>query len=111
MGEAVWQVGRQLRTFFTDASGMVINKEVVVMETGWAVVETKLGKESELVKVKQWGQKERGMPSVQKCEALAVEEVVKGLERGEMANIYTDSKVTVQSLRTIMSGVIGISGS
>ncbi len=28
MGEAAWRIGSILRTFFTDASGMIINKEV-----------------------------------------------------------------------------------
>jgi len=58
-----------------------------------------------LSKVAQWGQKEKGMPSVQKCEALAVKGAVEDMAPGEMAHIHTDSKVTVQALRTIMAGV------
>ena len=45
MGEAAWGLGSRLRTFFTDASGMVVNKEVGVQETGWAVVETEINEQ------------------------------------------------------------------
>ncbi len=103
LGEATKLAGKKLRTFFTDASGMVINKELGIQETGWAVIETELNQEQELQKVEQWGQKEKGMPSVQKCEAIAVKEAIQSMKTGEVAHIHTDSKVTIQSIRTMMS--------
>ena len=38
IGETTKTVEQRLRTFFTDASGMTVNKDLGVMETGWAVV-------------------------------------------------------------------------
>ena len=41
---------------------------------------------------------------MQKCEALAIKGALQEMEEGGVAHIHTDSKVTVQALRTMMSG-------
>ncbi len=90
MGEATWGLGSRLRTFFTDASGMVVNKDIGVLETGWVVVEAEINEQKELIKVGQWERKEKGMPSVQNCEALAIKGALQEIKEGEMAHLHTD---------------------
>ena len=91
-------VGEGIRTFFTDASGQVINEESGIKQTGWGVVEVELRGKRMFVK-RSWGKAVKGYPSVQKCEALAILEVIKTVSRGSKLHIHTDSKGTVQALR------------
>ena len=87
----------QTRTFFTDASGQVVNATTGLKKTSWAVVETgweeSQSKDTpKITKVKEWGGKEQGMPSVSRSEAFAVKEVVEELSEGQTGHIHTDSK-------------------
>ena len=94
----------ELRTFFTDASGQVINEVSGLLETGWAVVEVKLQNKI-LQKVREWGKKLQGQPSVQRCEAMAILEVMQQVTQGSRVQVHTDSKVTVQAIRSMCTKV------
>jgi len=83
-------------TYFTDASGQVVNEESGIMQTGWGIVQVEIEGTSMTV---QWGRAVQGYPSVQKCEALAVLEVIKTVDKCSKVHIHTDSKGTVQVLR------------
>ena len=94
----------ELRTFFTDASGQVINEASGLLETGWAIVEVELVQDK-LQQIAVRGKKMKGQPSVQRCEAMAILEVVQSVPQGSQVHIHTDSKVTVQAIRSMCTKI------
>ncbi len=51
------------------------------------------------------GKKMKGQPSVQRCEAMAILEVVQSVPQGSQVHIHTDSKVTVQAIRSMCTKI------
>jgi len=72
--------------------------------TGWAVVEVQLRKNENLtIKIKnKFGAVSEEMMSVQWCEAKTILEAIKGCETGERLLIHTDSKGTIQQIRSLL---------
>jgi len=92
------------RCFFPDGSGKKVSQRTEAMLTGWAVVEVELRKDENLtMKIKnKLGAVSEEMMSVQWCEAKAILEAIKGCETGEIELIHTDSKGTIQQVRSLL---------
>ena len=95
----------ETRTFWTDGSGKKMEGHKYYKQ-GWGVVEASVVKrqreQREVQTIQTWGGVSRNLESVPRCEARAILKVVQVGQVGQMLHIHTDSKTTVQQIRTLI---------
>ncbi|MCP4055362.1 MAG: hypothetical protein GY739_20440 [Mesoflavibacter sp.] len=92
----------EVRNYFTDGSGIDVTEEV--KQTAWAWVEVEWDTVNKTLKhIQTKGSRSPHLNSVQWCEAKAVLEAIKEIPKNTTAHIHTDSKGTIQGLRTILA--------
>ncbi len=75
-----------------------------ILNTGWAWIETKwdiIAKKQH--KIGSGGHMAPHLNSVQWCEARAILDIIQNMETNTIAHIHTDSKGTIQGLRSIIT--------
>ena len=97
------------RAFFTDGAGENCNPSSGLRLTGWATVEVKVEinptgegltiKKHRVIKDRSPG----SIKSIPWCEGKAILEAVMQMHPGNSIHVITDSKVTVQAIKTLLS--------
>ena len=96
------------RTFFTDGAGSICNKASGIKLTSWATVEveTILNRTEDglcIKKMQVWKDKSKGgMKSIPWCEARAILKAVEIMNKEESLHIITDSKISIQALKSLL---------